>query len=385
MSEGKPRQGVMLRRMVVMLLGVGLLFGLVFGFGVFRSIMIGRFLATLTDQVQTVATVTAGTSAFQPSLQEVGSITAVNGTALSTEIAGIVDSIHFESGADVQKGEVLLTLRANNDPAVLAQLQAAETLAAITTARDEKQLAAHAIAQSQLDADRAQLSAAQAQLAGQMALMAEKVIRAPFAGRLGIRQVDLGEFIAAGTPIVTLAQLNPVYVDFYVPEQTLAKIQPGQAVNVSVDAYPGQNFTGSVSALAATLDATTRSVAVRATLDNSKLLLRPGMFASVSVNTGAPQNYITLPQTAITYNPYGDTVYIVQPGMDAKGKPDLVAHQVFVTLGDTRGNQVAVLSGVNAGDQVVTAGAVKLTNNTPVSIDNSIQPDASANPSLPNE
>jgi membrane fusion protein (multidrug efflux system) len=382
---GRPPIRNLRKRMVIMLVCVAVLFGLVFGYGAMRSFFIAKFLAGFANQVQTVATMTAETTAWQPNLQSVGSITAVNGASLSAEVGGIVDTIHFESGEDVRKGDLLLTLRANNDPAVLAQLQAQAALAAITAARDEKQLAADAIAQSQLDSDRAQLASAQAQVAAQQALINEKQIRAPFSGRIGIRQVDLGQFLAAGTEIVSLQQLNPVYVDFHLPQQALAQVQPGQKVDVSVDAYPAEPFTGTIMALDSNVDQATRSIAVRARLDNGKLLLRPGMFANINVSTGTPQQVVTLPQTAITYNSYGDTVYVLSQGTDAKGKADLIANQVFVTLGDTRGDQVAVTSGINPGDQVVVAGQVKLRNGAIVVVNNNLLPPNSPNPTPPNE
>jgi membrane fusion protein (multidrug efflux system) len=373
------------KRMIIMLVSVGVLFFLVFGFGTFKSIMIARFLAGFANQVQTVATMTAHDTSWQPTLQSVGSVTAVNGASLSAEVSGIVDTIHFESGQDVHKGDILLTLRPNNDPAVLAQLQAQAALAAITAARDTRQLAADAISQAQLDSDNAQLKAAQAQVAAQQALIAEKQIRAPFTGRLGIRQVDLGQFLTSGTAIVSLQQLNPVYVDFHMPQQDFAQIQPGQKVDVSIDAYPNEDFIGTVKALDSNVDQATRSIAVRATLDNSKLLLRPGMFAVVNVSSGTPQNYVTLPQTAITYNSYGDTVYMVTKGKDTKGKDALIASQVFVTLGNTRGDQVAIISGVKPGDEVVVAGQVKLRNGALVAINNELLPPNEPNPTPPNE
>lgn len=382
--DGRRRPNIA-GRMVIMLIVVGLLFGAVFGYGAVKSYFIAKFLAGFANQVQTVATMTAGETSWQPGLQSVGSITAVNGASLSAEVGGIVDTLHFESGEDVRKGDLLLTLRANNDPAVLAQLQAQAALAAINAARDEKQLAANAIAQSQLDSDRATLASAQAQVAAQQALIAEKQVHAPFSGRLGIRQVDLGQFLAAGTEIVSLQQLNPVYADFRLPQQALAQVRPGQVVDIGVDAYPGETFTGTVMALDSNVDQATRSIAVRATLDNSKLLLRPGMFANIKVSIGTPQQLVTLPQTAITYNSYGDTVYVVTKSTDANGKPDLIANQVFVTLGETRGDQVAIASGVNPGDVVVVAGQVKLRNGAVVAINNSLLPPNSPNPTPPNE
>ncbi len=385
----------MIKRLVIMLLAVGIVFGLIFGFGAFRNIMIGKFLATLSNPSQTVAAIKAADMPWQPSLHAVGSLVAINGANLSAEVSGVVDTIHFESGEDVAAGTLLLTLRANNDPAVLAQLQATAALDEVNYRRDVKQLAADGVSQATVDTDRATLASANAQVQAQQLLIAEKQVRAPFAGRLGIRQVDLGQYLSAGTEIVTLQQLDPLYVDFYVPQQALSQINVGQALTVSIDAFPGRGFPGTITAINSAIDTTTRMVQVRAGLSNPGLVLRPGMFATVDVGIGQPQNFVTLPQTAITYNPYGDTVFIVTPdnkppagktpnGKAAKGG-GLVANQQFVTEGETRGDQVAITRGVNVGDQVVTAGQIKLKNGSPVTINNSIQPTNDANPSPPNE
>jgi membrane fusion protein (multidrug efflux system) len=374
----------MIKRLILMLLIVGIVFFLIFGFGAFRSVMIGKFLATLSDQTQTVATTTAQSSAWQPTVDAVGSVVAINGANLSAEVDGIVDTIDFESGQTVPAGKLLMTLRPNNDDAVLRELAAAAELDRITYRRDVKQLQADAVAQATVDSDRATLESAEAQVDAQRALMEEKQIRAPFAGTLGIRQVDLGQYLAAGTEIVTLQQLNPLFVDFYLPQQALSEISTGQPVAISVDAFPGKTFPGKISAIGSAVDTSTRTVQVRATIGNDALQLRPGMFVTVSIANGAPQTYITLPQTAITYNPYGDTVYIVKSNQ-ANGKATLTAVQQFVQLGDTRGDQVAILKGVNAGDQVVTAGQLKLKNGAPVVINNSIEPTDDANPTPPNE
>ncbi|MDE2319426.1 MAG: efflux RND transporter periplasmic adaptor subunit [Rhodospirillales bacterium] len=373
------------KRMTIMLLIVAVIFGLVFGWGFLRGIFIAKFLKGFANQVQTVATIEAQETPWQPSVQSVGTLTAINGASLSAEVGGIVDTINFHSGEDVQKGDVLLTLRPNNDPAVLAQLQAQARLDAITYARDQKQFMANAIAKAQLDTDSANLAAANAQVAAQQATMAEKIVRAPFDGRLGIRQVDLGQYLQPGTAIVTLEQLDPLFVDFYLPQQEIARLQVGQVVDASLDAYPGQTYKAKIVAIGATVDAATRSLAVRAVLENGALRLRPGMFASVSVEVGAAQNTVTLPQTAIAYSSYGDTVYIVKHGTGAQGHADLVASQVFVTLGATRGDQVQVLSGVQPGDEVVTAGQVKLHNGSLITVNNTIQPSNDPNPNPPNE
>lgn len=375
----KPARPV--KRTIIMLLIVVLILGMVFGWGALRAVFIAKFLKGFANQVQTVATIQAQETPWQPAIQSVGTVTAINGASLSAEVGGIVDTIHFESGQDVQKGDVLLTLRANNDPAVLAQLQAQAKLDEINYARDLKQFAANAVAQSTVDTDRANLAAAQAQVAAQQASMDEKIVRAPFSGRLGIRQVNLGQYLQPGTAIVTLEQLSPLFVDFYLPQQALVALKVGQVVNLKIDAYPGQTFPAKIAAIGATVDSATRSIAVRAVLQNDDLRLRPGMFASVSVETGAPKEAVTLPQTAIAYSSYGDTVYVVKHGQGNT----LVADQVFVTLGATRGDQVQILDGVKPGDEVVTAGQVKLHNGSPVAVNNTIQPSNDPNPNPPNE
>ncbi|MDR3522366.1 MAG: efflux RND transporter periplasmic adaptor subunit [Acidocella sp.] len=375
----------MIKRLIIMLLAVVIVFGLIFGYGTFKGIMIGKFLATLANPPQTVATITAAESPWQPAINSVGSVVAINGANISSEVAGIVDTIDFKSGDNVAAGALLATLRLNNDSAILAQLQATAKLDAITYQRDLKQLQADAVSQAQVDTDKATLDAAEAQVHAQQALIDEKQIKAPFAGTLGIRQVNIGQYLSAGTQVVTLQQLNPLFVDFYVPQQALAQLSVGQAVTVKVDAFAGQIFTGKISSVNSAVDTTTRTVQVRATIDNDKLLLRPGMFATVSINVGAPNNLITLPQTVITYNPYGDTVFTVSHGKDANGKDELLAHQVFVQVGDTRGDQIAITKGVNPGDVVVTAGQLKLHNGSIVTINNDIAVSNSPNPNPPNE
>jgi membrane fusion protein (multidrug efflux system) len=375
----------MRKRLIIVVVCVVVLFGLIFGWGFVKSIFIGKFLASIPYQPESVSTMTAAETSWQPTLQGVGTVTAINGANLSSEVSGIVDTINFQSGDNVHAGQVLLTLRPNNDPAVLAQLQATAALDQSNYERDQKQFTADAVSQAQVDSDRATYLAAQAQVQAQQASMAEKVVKAPFAGTIGIRQVDIGQYLAAGTEIVTLQQLNPLFVDFYLPQQALSKIKVGQKVTVSVDAFPGQNFAGSISAINSAIDTATRTVQVRATISNDALILRPGMFATVSIAVGQPQNFITLPQTAITYNPYGDTVFELHNGTGHDGKPALIANQTFVELGDTRGDQVAITKGVAAGDTVVTAGQLKLRNGSVVTVDNSVPVPDSANPNPPNE
>lgn len=372
-----------IKRMIVMLVIVVIVLGLVFGFGAFRNIMIGKFLATLKNPPQTVAAIKAKTSPFQDEQKATGSLVALHGADLSAQIAGIVDTIDFRSGTDVKKGDLLLTLRPNNDEAVLAQLQATAKLDEITYNRDLAQYNAKAVSRQTVDTDRANLEGAKAQVRSQQALMAEKKIYAPFSGRIGIRAVDVGQYLPAGTTIATLEQLNPIAVDFYLPQAMLRAVHPGIKVKITVEGFEDTTFDGKITALDSTVGTTTRMIKIRAVLSNPHDELRPGMFARVRIDTGQPKDVVTLPKTAIAYNPYGNTVFIVKT--DKQSKTGKKAVQVFVKLGQERGDQVAVLKGVKTGEQVVVAGQVKLKNGTPVTINNKILPQNSPNPSVPNE
>jgi membrane fusion protein, multidrug efflux system len=343
--------------------------------------MIKKFIAAAGNPPQTVSVTRAGFSEWQPRIEAIGSLRAVKGADLSLEVAGVVESISFNSGDDVEEGAQLLKLRTTDDVAKLESLQAMAALSEITNERDQKQFKMQAVSQATLDTDAANLKNARAQVVQQQAIIDKKILRAPFAGHLGIRAVDLGQYLGPGTVIVTLQALDPIFVDFFVPQQAVDEVRLDQAVTVHVDAYKGENFVGKIAAINPKVDTGSRNVQVRATLKNPDHKLLPGMYATVEIATGSPQNYITLPQTAITYNPYGDTVYLVDSkGSDAEGKPQLTARQTFITLGPTRGDQVAVLKGVQDGDSVVTAGQIKLHNGSVVLIDNSVTPTADAAP-----
>jgi membrane fusion protein (multidrug efflux system) len=373
----------MTKRMVIMLAAVAIVLGAVFGFQAFKGMMIRKYMSAMGSPPQTVSTTKAAFSQWQPSIEAIGSLRAVKGSDLSLEVSGVVDSISFNSGDDVAAGTVLLKLRAEDDAAKLDSLKATAALNEITYQRDLKQFKIQAVSQANLDTDAANLKNANAQVAQQQAILDKKTLRAPFAGHLGIRAVDLGQFIAAGTAVVTLQALDPVFLDFFVPQQAVAQVKLGQKVAVKVDAYKDQTLPGEISAVNPKVDPSSRNVQIRATLKNPDHRLLPGMYATVDIATGAPQRYITLPETAITYNPYGDTVYVVQNSGGADGKAALIARQTFVTTGLTRGDQVAVLKGVQDGDTVVTAGQIKLHNGSTVLIDNSIAPTADAAPNLP--
>jgi len=371
----------MIKRMVIMLVAVAIVFGGIFGFQIFKGMMIRKFISAAGNPPQTVSVTKANNSEWSAKIEAIGSLRAVKGADLSLEVSGVVESISFNSGDDVQEGAPLLKLRTADDVARLHSLQAMAELSDITFERDKKQFQMQAVSQATLDTDAANLKNAQAQVSQQEAIIDKKLLRAPFSGHLGIRAVDLGQYLAPGTVIVTLQELDPIFADFFVPQQAVDQIRLGQTVSVKVDAFKDQTFNGEISAINPKVDTGSRNVQVRATLKNPDHKLLPGMYATVDIAVGAAQNYVTLPQTSITYNPYGDTVYVVETkGNDAEGKPQLVARQTFVTVGPTRGDQVAILKGVEEGDSVVTTGQIKLHNGSVVLIDNSVTPTADAAP-----
>jgi membrane fusion protein (multidrug efflux system) len=367
--------------MIVMLLVVGAIAALLVFFQVFKAGKIKEIMTGYATMPQTVAAVPAGTSEWRGQLTAVGSLRAVNGADLALEVGGIVDAISFKSGDVVKAGDVLLTLRSTDDAARLEALKATAALAQITYDRDVKQLKIQAVSQAQVDADLANLNNAKAQVAQQQAVIDKKTLKAPFDGKLGIRNVDVGQYLNAGTTVVNLQALDPVYADFFLPQQMLDQLKVGQTIELKVDTYPDLVFPGEISAIDPKVSVNSRNLQIRATLPNKEHKLLPGMYATIEIDIGNPQQYVTLPQTAITYNSYGATVYLVDnKGKDSQGHDRLVARQTFVTTGPTRGDQVAILKGVSAGDTVVIAGQVKLRNGAAVAIDNSVTPSNDPHP-----
>jgi membrane fusion protein (multidrug efflux system) len=371
---------------IIMAVAVLVVIGGIFAWHTFIGSMMKKGMSAAASAPQTVSTVVAATMSWQAQTQAIGTLRAVRGADLAAQASGVVDQIRFESGREVAAGTVLLRLRPNDDPAKLEQLQAAAVLAEQTYKRDQEQFAAQAISQAVLDTDLSTLKSARAQVAAQQALIDEKTVKAPFAGKLGIRQIDEGQYLTAGTAVVTLQALDPILIDFYLPQQALAHLKVGQAAAATVDTYPGARFAGTIESINSKIDAASRNVQVRASFANADRRLVPGMYATVEIANGEPTEQITLPQTAITYNAYGDTVFVVQQsGVDAQNKPRSVVQQRFVQLGATRGDQVAVQSGIAVGDVVVTAGQMKLRNGTAIIVDNSVQPADDIKPTPPNE
>jgi membrane fusion protein (multidrug efflux system) len=369
------------KRMLIMLAAVGVVLGGIFGFKTFVSIAMGRYFATMGLPAQTVSTTVVKYEEWQPSISAVGSLRAVKGADLSVEAPGIVEEIFFTSGEDVKAGTVLLRLRTEDEEARLRSLETSAQLAATTYERNRKQFEAKAISQAALDVDAANVKNAEAAVAQQRAIVNKKVVRAPFAGSLGVRRVDEGQYLNPGDAIVTLQALDPIHADFYLPPQQANRIGSGQAVTVKTDVDASLSLVGEISAINPKVEAASRNVLVRATLKNPSRRLLPGTSVMVEIGAGKPERHLTLPQTAITFNPYGDTVYLaVEEGKDEKGQPKLLARQTFVVVGPTRGDQIAIFEGIKEGDTVVTAGQMKLQNGSPLIVNNTVQPAANPAP-----
>ena len=370
----------MKKRMLIMLAAVGLLFGAIFGYKAFQAQMNKRFMASQQMPAVTVSAIKAEFHPWQPQLKAVGSLRAVRGVDVTSEISGLVRTLHFNPGDEVREGHLLVRLNADSDLALLRSLEAAAELAGTVYERDKKQLAVQAISQATLDADAADLKSKHAQVEQQRAIVAKKTIRAPFAGRLGISTVNPGQYINPGDKIITLQSLSSIYADFYLPQQELSRVSLGQNILVASDTHPGRTFTGKITTINPKVESDSRNVQVEATINNPRHELFPGMYVSVEVKTGKEELYLTLPQAAVTYNPYGETVYIIEEGKTPDGSPLLKVKQTFITVGPTRGDQVAVLKGIKEGDMVVTSGQLKLKPGSTVTINNQVQPSNDAAP-----
>jgi membrane fusion protein (multidrug efflux system) len=322
------------------------------------------------DQVEWAAT--------QPA---VATLVAVHGVTLGAEVPGLVREISFESGASVRKGAVLVRLDTSTEEAQLASARAEATLAKISLQRARTLRASESSTQADLDTAEARAQQAQAAVAALEATIAKKVIRAPFDGRISIRQVNLGQILPAGAPIASLQSVTPIYADFWLPQQSFSRLQPGQQVTLRTDAYPDASWKGAVTTVNPEVDVATRQVRVRATVPNADGRLRPGMFANVDLVSGEKRPVLVVPATAILFAPYGDSVFALETKKDEKtGATALVARQKFVRLGERRGDFVVVTSGLNPGENVVSAGAFKLRNGMTVAVNDSLAPGAKIDP-----
>jgi membrane fusion protein (multidrug efflux system) len=370
------------RRMTIMLCGVFLLLGLIFGFNQLKTFLIKNFIAGMGLPPATVSTMVIATSEWQPKLTSVGNVRAFRGVELSTEVGGLVATVPVKSGQDVKEGDLLIKLNDASDVAQLNSLKALADLAKVINERDRQQLAIQAISKNVFDTSAADAKSKQAQVEQQTALVAKKNLKAPFSGRVGIVAINPGQYVNSGDKLLTLQTLDPIFVDFNLPQNNAEQIQVGQVVEVTTDAFKDASFTGKITAVSPKVDTNTRNIQVEAQLANPDKKILPGMFANVNIKLGDQVKLLTLPQTAVTYNPYGSTVFLAKPTgkKDKQGKDALEAQQVFVTTGATRGDQVAILKGIDEGATVVTSGQLKLKNGTPLIINNKVQPANSPNP-----
>ena len=364
-----------------MLVCLIIFFGAIIGLKQFIFFKQKEFSAQLENPVITISAEKAASSQWGSETNVVGSTRTVKGVNVTTELSGMIVEIDFTPGANVKKGDVLVRLNIEPDVAKLHELQAQASLDKITYNRDKIQYGFGAVSKEQLDTDYANMESTAASVEEQIATIKKKIIRAPFTGRLGISEVNPGQFIDSGATVVNLQTLDPIYVDFYLPQQQIPDVSVGQVVQVTTDRLPGKIFSGKITTINPIVDKDVRNVEVEATLPNPQEILLPGMFTNVKFNVGVSKSYITLPVMAVTFNPYGALVYILKKTNQVhNGKPVWKAEQQFVDPGPTRGNQIAVLKGINIGDRVVTSGQLKLKNGSFVVIDNTLVPSDNPNP-----
>jgi membrane fusion protein (multidrug efflux system) len=373
----------MMKRMLIMLAIAFLFIG---GIGVWKVMQIRAGIAQFAKFAPpptAVTTAVATRERWQPALSAVGSLRAINGVTVSTDLAGIISQISFQSGTAVKKGDLLVKLDSQQEEAQLRSAEARRDLAKISLERQHSLVTDGAVSQSDYDAAESEFRQASAAVDDARALIARKTITAPFDGMAGIRQVDLGQYLNVGAPIVTLQSIDPIYVEFALPQQDLEQIAVGKTLRIKAAGVSGEQFTGEITAIDSRLDDSTRNVTVQGTIKNPENRLLPGMF--VNVDALLPEKEaIFIPASSISYAPYGNSVFIVKSKPGPNGSTGKEVQQQFVKLGPSRGDQVTVISGVKEGDVVVSSGVFKLQGGAAVQVNNSVQPGNEANPNPPN-
>lgn len=322
-----------------------------------------------------VTTTVAQRVTWPSTLEVIGTAQAIQGVTVSADLPGTVGAINFESGRPVHAGDVLVALDTKEEKAELAAAESDRDLAKINYGREQQLVADGVVPRSDYDNAFAQMKSTEAKVGEIQATIQRKTIRAPFTGVLGIRQINLGQYLAAGQAVVPLQSINPIYVNFGVPQQSTPQMTVGRRLRVTCDDLPGVEFTGRVTAVDSVVNESTRNIQVQATLSNPQGKLRPGMYVQVQVSLGASRQIIALPASAVNYAPYGDSVFVVADMQDPKtGKTYRGVRQQVVKVDGARGDQVAIVSGLNPGDEVVTSGVFKLRNGAPVQVNNKVQP-----------
>jgi len=363
----------MIKRMLLMLVVAAAVIG---GLGYFklRQVQAAVKSHSFTPPPEAVTTIVTREETWPSTLNVVGTMAAVHGVTVAADLPGTVDQIKFESGKFVQAGEVLVTLDTRQERAQLAAMDAQQELAKVNYARQEQLVREGVISRQDYDKAIADQKQTQANSAEIQATIDRKTIRAPFSGVLGIRQVNLGQYLAAGNPIVSLQSLDPIYVNFGVPQQVMPQMQIGRTVRLTADDLGGREFAGRVNAIDSVVDQGTRNIQVQATLANPGGKLHPGMFVNVQVGVGTERKVLPLPASAINYAPFGDSVFIVADMKNPNGESYRGVRQQFVKVDGARGDQVGVISGLKPGDEVVSSGVFKLRNGAAVAVNNKVQP-----------
>lgn len=367
------------RRLWIILIATVVIFGGVFVAQWYGKRMMNQAMDQMGQGPATVSATQARVVNLQPRVSAVGTLMPVNGADLTTEVPGIVREIHFDNGAAVEKGDVILTLDSEADRAQLAALEAAARLAELELERARTLVAQRNLSKSELDRRQSELDQARANARAQKARIEQKTLRAPYDGQLGIRRFNVGDYVAAGEPIIGLQALDPLFVNFTLPARHNDTVAPGTEVQARVDALMNGTFSGEVTAIEPSVDPDTRNFQLQATISNPEQRLKPGMFATLSLPLGEAGRRVMVPQTAISYRPYGNSVFVIE---ETGGTLKVV--QRFVTLGETRGDLVAVTEGLSAEERVATSGLLKLRSGLRVKIDNSITPTADLNPTPDN-
>ncbi len=395
MSKPSPKRPPSTRkRMILMLISALVVFGGVFGIKAMIGAQTNKFFDNMPQPAVAVSSANARIQAWSDDAEAVGTFVAVNGADVTTESGGVVRSIEFAAGQPVRAGAVLVRLNAANELATLRSLEAAARLAKVQADRWQKLGKDKLVSLDEVQSRVTGAATAQAQVDAQRALIEQKTIRAPFSGVLGIRKVNLGQFVSPGDAIVSLQQLDPIYLDFSLPEQRIGQLVEGSMIRATVDAMPGVVFDGKVTAIEPLVDPNTRNFKAQATVQNPDGKLRPGSFAHVGFALGGERQVVVIPQTSVSFNPYGNAVFVIgkvkrkDGETDMQGKPltgdKLTVTQRFIKTGATRGDLIAVVDGLKPGEEIVTSGLLKLRNDAEVTINNSVQPAANAQPAPAN-
>ena len=380
--SSRPKQSNAKPRRKGIVIAIALLVTIcVFAFGI-KALQIGKMMSTpQTMPPTTVSSVTVKEEDWAPRLTAVGSVSAVQGAVVSAELAGVVSEINFENGGEAKKGEVLMKLDASQEEALLRSAEAEAQLAQTDLERSRDLAMKKVVSSAELDSAQSKFRRLNAVVDQVRSSIAKKTLIAPFDGQLGIRQVNVGQMINAGQQVVPLTSLDPVFADFALPQQYLGQLTPGLEVHVTTDAIPGRVFNGKLTAINSMVDSSTRNITLQATLDNSDHALRPGMFAKAEVMLPEKHKTLVVPGSAISYAPFGDSVFVIEKKKDEKtGKESQTIRQQFVRVGEGRGDLVAITKGLKAGETVVSTGVFKLRNGMTVTINNDLAPNPQVNP-----